>query len=207
MTFRELSLKMLKHNFLQYRIYFSCNCISTVIFFCFASLFLNEQFMNGQLIDSMISSNIILPSVLMTGFMILFLPFSYQVFWSLRRQDYGIFLSLGMSKKEAVRNITLESVCVSVLALFAAYLIGTVCSALFYGFLKSILNIRELRWVFPKKSFLLTGILYSGIMIFTIALYSLKLLWQRIICMMKHHEKAEKMVSFSIPSAACFPHT
>lgn len=192
MGFYHLSIKMLKKNFINYRLFFSCSCVSTAIFFCFASMLFNEQFMNGYTVDSMISSNIIFPSVLMAGFMIVFFPLSYHVFWNARKQDYGIFLSLGMSRKEAIRNIMAESIMVSALALLAALIAGTFCSALFYGVLRYLLHIQGWSWMVPTESYVVTCLLHGVITVITIAAYSLKFRMLRVGRMLKNHDKTER---------------
>ena len=120
MTFSDISRKMLLYHFFRYCLYFFCNFLAAVIFFCFASLFTNPEFMNGDLVDSMISSNIIFPSVVAAVFLVLYLPFSYAAFLNARKQEYGILLSLGMSRREVVRNILIEGVVISAAALSAA---------------------------------------------------------------------------------------
>lgn len=191
MGFYHLSIKMLKKNFINYRLFFSCNCVSTAIFFCFASMLFHEQFMDGYTVDSMISGNIIFPGVLMAGFMIVFLPLSYHVFWNARKQDYGVFLSLGMSRKEAVGNMIAESLTVSVFALLAAFMAGTFCSALFYGVLRYLLHIQGWNWKIPMESYVVTCLLHGVITVITIAAYSIKFLCLKIGRMLKNHDKSE----------------
>lgn len=192
MNFYHLSVKMLKKNFAQYKLYFSCNCFSVAIFFCFASLFLNEQFMDGSHVDSMISSNVIFPGMLMTAFMLLFLPLSYHIFWNARKQDYGILMSLGMSRKDAIKNIAAESLFICLLALFTGLAAGAVCSGIFYGILKYLLHIQGVSFAIPPKAYFLTCFLYGVITCLAISYYSIKLLWTRIGKMLKNHETAEK---------------
>ena len=183
---------MLKKNFGKYKLYFWGNVISTGIFFCFSTLFLNQEFMDGNTIDSMISSNVILPSMLMAFFMIFFLPLSYHVFWNSRQREYGIFLTLGMCRKEAARNILLESLLVSTVSLLSALILGSFCSIGFYGFLGHILRINNWSWTLPLNAYVLTTVFYMSIVIIAALFYSLKMAVKKISGMLKNQEKEEK---------------
>lgn len=129
MTFSAIAKKMMIFHFSKYKLIFFCNLFVAVLFFCYASIFTNQDFMENDLIvDSMISSNIIFPSFLSALILILFLPFSYSVFLSARKREYGVLLCLGMRRKEAVHALMLEGLTVSVLALMVALAVGTVLS-------------------------------------------------------------------------------
>ena len=65
-------------------------------------------------------------------FLFFFLPVSCQAFLASRKQEYGVMFSLGMSRKEAFRNLLFENVIISVLALAIALAAGTVLSFLFF---------------------------------------------------------------------------
>lgn len=205
MTFFQLSLKMLRNNFYGYQLYFNSSCFAAAIFFCFASLLCNEQFMDGHTVDSMISSNLIFPGLLTAGFMVLFLPLSYHVFWNVRKQDYGVFLSLGMSRAEAARYIAMESLILSAFALLAAFVVGSVCSLLFGCVLKYLLHIRGWGLALPLEAYLFTGLLHAAVTLLTVAAYSVKFLFLQIGRMLKNHEKPEGKSLFLHILSKCLP--
>lgn len=68
MTLFEISLKMFRKNIVRYRLYFLCCFFAATVFFCFASIFTNPSFMEGQAVNPMISGNIIFPSFLSAVF-------------------------------------------------------------------------------------------------------------------------------------------
>ena len=125
MTFYEVSQKMLLANFSRYRIYFFSNLFAAALFYCFASIFTNQSFMNGKIVNPLISSNIYFPSILAALFLLFFLPLSCQVFVAARKKEYGILFSLGMSRREAFWRQFCENVLVTALALAAALAAGT----------------------------------------------------------------------------------
>lgn len=193
MTFSAISKKMILFHFSKYKLFFYCNLFVTVLFFCYASIFTNPDFMdNDLLVDSMISSNIIFPSILSAVFLVLFLPFSYAVFLSARKREYGVLLCLGMRRKEAVRNLMLEGVVVSGFALIAALAIGTVFSVLFYGFIRYGLGIEGLRWKFTIEPYQITILLYGITTLITILLQGSRMYFPKIDQLLKTPFQAEK---------------
>ena len=120
MTFFDISRKMLKAGFYKYRLYFLCNLSATALFCCFAVISTNRTFMNASIVNSSISNNIYLPFFLSAVFLVFFLPVSCQAFLASRKQEYGVMFSLGMSRKEAFRNIP-PSVVGTILSFLPSY--------------------------------------------------------------------------------------
>lgn len=193
MTFSAIAKKMMIFHFSKYKLIFFCNLFVAVLFFCYASIFTNQDFMENDLIvDSMISSNIIFPSFLSALFLILFLPFSYSVFLSARKREYGVLLCLGMRRKEAVHALMLEGLTVSVLALVVALAVGTVLSILFYGFIRYALGIEGLMWRFDLKPYWITVLLYGLTAFVTIFIQGSFMYFPKIDQLLKTPFKAEK---------------
>ena len=108
MTYFMISKKMLRANFRRFYLYFLCSFFALTLFFCFAALFTDNSFMGGATVDSLISSNVIFPSILAAAFLLLFVPYSYSVFLSARKREYGILFSLGMSRLESWKCLLAE---------------------------------------------------------------------------------------------------
>lgn len=161
MTFHEISKKMLLANFRRYTLFFYCNVFSVALFYCFSAIFTNSEFMNPKIVDSMISSNIIAPSVFVGIFLLLFVPYSYQAFLKNRKREYGIFMSLGMSHAEVLKNMLFESGVVAGLALGAGLILGTGVSALFSCILCQMLGISALRWYPNPDSYRVTALFFG----------------------------------------------
>lgn len=164
MTFRDISAKMLRVNFNRYRLYFFCNLFAAALFECFASIFTNSSFMDGTVVNSLISSNIYFPSILAALFLILFLPLSSQAFFAARKQEYGILFSLGMSPKEAVRSMMLDNMAIAGMALAAALAAGTVLSGFFFAVIIYGIGIEGVQWRFCTASYKITVLLYLVVM-------------------------------------------
>lgn len=192
MTFYDISKKMLRAGFSRYRLYFMCNLSAAALFCCFAVIFSNQTFMNEQIVNSSISNNIYLPSYLSAVFLILFLPASCQAFFASRKQEYGVMFSLGMSRKEAFRNLLFENIVISVLALAAALMAGTMLSFLFFAVIIYGIGIQGVQWQFCPEAYKITVILYTAVMCVAFALNVGKLMWDKIGTLLKAQYRSEK---------------
>lgn len=192
MTFYEVSRKMLRANFSKYRICFLCNLFAAALFCCFAFILTNESFMDGRIVNSVISGNIYFPSILAGLFLVFFLPASCRVFLASRKREYGILLSLGMSRKEAFRNILLENAVVAALALLAALAAGTVLSLLFFMVIQYGIGIGGIRWRLSPEPYKMTSLLYAVVIAVTFALHAGSFLRENIGTLMKAQYRLEK---------------
>ena len=192
MTFYEISRKMLWANFRRYRIYFFCNLFAAALFYCFASILTNESFMNGRIVNSLISGNIYFPSMLAALFLVFFLPASCQVFLASRKREYGILFSLGMSRREAFWNMFLENILIAILALVAALVAGTALSVLFFAVIQYGIGIEGLRWKLSPEPYKMTIVLYAAVIGVTFILNVWSLLRERIGVLIKAQYRSEK---------------
>lgn len=168
MTFYDITMKMLRANFRRYRLYFACNVFCIVLFYCFAALFTNRSFMDFRVNDSMISSNVIAPSVFIAAFMLVFVPYTYRAFMKNRSYEYGVFMTLGMSERQALYGMLLENGVVAAASLLAGLVLGTAVSFGFLALVKSLFGALRLSWYFNAASYLWTAALYAAAMLLTL---------------------------------------
>lgn len=197
MTFYDISRKMLKVNFNRYRLYFLCNLFAAALFYCFAAIFTNRSFMNGEIVNSSISNNIYFPSLLSALFLILFLPVSCQAFLASRKREYGVLFSIGLSQKEAFWNMLFENMSVALLALAAALAVGTILSFLFFAVIVYGIGIDGVQWQLRLEPYKITALLYAAVMIITFALNAARLLHEKIGVLLKAQHRSEKEGIFS----------
>ena len=192
MTFFDISRKMLKAGFYKYRLYFLCNLSATALFCCFAVISTNRTFMNASIVNSSISNNIYLPFFLSAVFLFFFLPVSCQAFLASRKQEYGVMFSLGMSRKEAFRNLLFENVIISVLALAIALAAGTVLSFLFFSVIIYAIDVHGVQWQFCPEAYKLTAVLYTVVVAVAFILNAGRLMLDKIGTLLKAQYRAEK---------------
>lgn len=192
MNFNNIALKMLRVNFKRYLLYFICNAFSVTLFYCFAALFTNDSFMKNPAIDSSISSNIIAPSFLVSIFILLFVPYSHSAFQKLRRNDYGILLTLGMTEKEVLINIVFENGVIALGSIVFGLLIGTCISIGFYEIIIKVIGISALSYQMNVKSYEVTILFYGAVFIITVITSVFQSFKMKIIDLIKERYKADK---------------
>lgn len=205
MTFFEISMKMFRKNFIRYRLYFLGCFLASTVFFCFAAIFTNPSFMDGQVVNSIISNNIIFPSILAAVILLVFVPCSYAVFFSAREQEYGIMLSLGMSRRMACQGLILEGIVLGVLALGASFVAGTCFSAIFYAMISQIIGITQLRWRIPYEAYSVTAFLYGIALLFAAIYTSIRVMGKRIRLLLLAPYQAEQKGRVYHWVKKCFP--
>lgn len=162
-----------------------CNTFTVALFYMFASIFTNDEFMNPRRANSMISSNIYLPSVLLAIFMMLFIPYSYHLFQKERKSEYGILMTLGMNQTQGMQKLLFETIIISIAALFSGLVIGTGISIAFYGVLVYLLDIAGLSIIFCIKPYEVTAVFYLFIWLYTLIIYIVESQNMQIIDWMK----------------------
>lgn len=168
MTFYDISIKMLTANFKRYKLYFLCNVLSIVLFYNFAALYTNKLFMNKDIVDYMISSNIFAPTVFVAIFLVLFVPYSYNAFSKKRKHEYGILMTLGMSETEVLRSMLIENCIIAAISLISGLVLGTLISFAFYFIIQDVIGVSQLHWYFNLDSYKITVILYIATILFTL---------------------------------------
>lgn len=198
MTFYDVSIKMLKANYKRYRLYFICNLVAVALFYCFAAIFTNQLFMNRDIVDPMITSNIYAPSVFTGVFLILFIPYSYSAFLRNRKQEYGILMTLGMSETQVLKNMIFENCIIAGISLSIGLIVGTVISFVFYFIIHHVIGIAGLYWYFNPSSYVITALLYGVTIVISLILGILELLKMQIVDLLREKFKAEKQGKLSI---------
>jgi len=192
MTFHDISMKMLKVNFRRYRLYFLCNVFSVALFYSFAAIFTNKDFMNVRIVDSMISGNIVAPSLFVGIFLVLFIPYSNSAFQRSRKYEYGVLMTLGMSEREVLTNMLLENCVVAGISLISGFILGTAISFAFYFIIQKFIGVSGLSWYFNVDSYKWTAFLYGITILFTLVISILGFMKRQITDLIKDKFRSEK---------------
>ena len=191
MTFYDVSMKMLTANFRRYKLYFLCNVFSIVLFYSFAAILTNKTFMNRNIVDTVISSNIYAPSLFVGIFIVLFIPYSYNAFMKNRKYEYGILMTLGMSEKEVLLAMLIENCVIAVVSLIIVLLLGTVISFIFCFIVQHVIGISGLQWYFNLDSYRLTAALYGITILLTLGIGIFGFLKMQLTDLIKERFRAE----------------
>lgn len=198
MTFKEISFKMFRANIKKYRLFILCNLISIAILYTFLSIFNNAQFQNSQIVDPMISSNIIAPTYLVVIFACIFIPYTQRVFIKDRQKDYGILLTLGMTENEVRNSVLIENIILCIIFLVSGLVLGTFMSVFYLAFIRVLIGIKNIIITISLLSYLLTTIFVIGIFLISLIVNLIAMIKSTIIEKIKYTEKAESGKHYSI---------
>ncbi|MDE5864004.1 MAG: ABC transporter permease [Lachnospiraceae bacterium] len=174
MNFSEFSKKMLLQILKHIRIFIGGNTLAASLFLAFASIYTNHSFMDETIVDPMISSSILFAGVLVALFFAVMILISGRVFWNERKKEYAVMSVLGMSQREAVKNMIRENILVLAGIIPIVFLFGTILSYCFYAVIRYVIGIDGIIWMDNGDGYILTFILY-GILSF------ISIVWNAII--------------------------
>jgi len=191
MTFKDISYKMFKTNIKRYRLIILCNTASISILHSFLLIYENKQFMNTNIVNSMISSNIIAPTVFLIIFIGVFIPYTQTAFIKARQKDYGILLTLGMTENEVRNSILKENLILSLIFLLGGLMAGTALSVFFLGFIRYALGIDGIAVAFPLPAYAKTAICVALVSLVSLAANIISAAKNTIRERLKYTEKTE----------------
>ena len=175
MTFNEIILKMFKHNFRRYLLFFLCNSFTVLIFFVYASLYTNRDFNNIYIVDPSISSNLIAPGLGIVLFSVFLVVYAQSAYMKNRKKDFGLFLVLGMTNTDIKKIILVENVIIAATSIITGIAAGTQFSYLFFCIVSRIIK-TSLRFSLNIRAYLITilffAIIYCIVILCSIVLTS-----------------------------------
>lgn len=187
----KLLLKMLSYNKNNYKMYLYCNIFAVALFTAFLSVYHNESFMSNYKIDSSISSNVFAPTILMGLFMVSFLPYAYTTFLKGRKQEYAVFMVLGMTESEVLVNMFLECLIVSAAGAGIGLVAGSVLSFIFFIVLRDRIGLQSVQWEYHVQAYEITVILYVCVVVIILFIHSIQFLKTEILDLFKARFKEE----------------
>lgn len=168
MTFKDVAIKNFRSHFSRYLSYFLCSSFSIMIFFMYSTILLNDKLANNSQIADGVLDGLIVPTVALVIFAIVFISYAYSSFIKSRQQEFGLYMSLGMSNSQIVKIIVIENGLIGIASIFSGIIAGGVFSRIFFIIVLKVLQVNGINFSIPFKSFLLTFIAFT--VIFSIAI-------------------------------------
>ena len=193
MNFKQISFRMFKSNIRQYYLYIACGSFSTMIFFLFSTIMTNNDFNDSSKIDSMISSNLYAPSLVLAIFSFVFIVYAHNSFIKFRKKDYALFMVIGMTNSNVKKIMVFENILIAIASILSGLLLGTIFSKGFYFIVGKIIGNIDLS--INLKSYIYTMIFFVGINIILILKSYILLTHYKIIELLKNGKLADKNVT------------
>lgn len=172
----KLSLKNIKKSFKDYAIYFITLVLGVSIFYMFNSLETSQAMMQVsnstreiiKLMISMLNFVSVFVAVIL-GFLIVY---ANNFLIKRRKREFGIYMTLGMGKRQISKIIILETIFVGIISLAVGLIIGIFASQ-FMSILVAKLfeaDMSEFKLIFSKEACIKTciyfAVMYVAVMIF-----------------------------------------
>lgn len=156
MTFKDVAIKNFKANIKRYLMCFLCSSFSIMTIFMYATVLFNEDIIttdgNGNGFDLLLYISMIAVVV----FSIFFINYANNAFIKSRYKEFGVMMTLGMSKSHITKLICLENVIIILSSLTIGICTGSIFSRLFQMVVIDILGLEGINYSIGYKSFLLT---------------------------------------------------
>lgn len=205
MTFRHIVGKNLKYNFGRFLSYLFVNSFVVAVLFLYGSLLFNEILaQNGSFRAA--SAYIHAAAYAILVFAIVFVAYTGIYFVKSRSREFALYLALGMTDRDLIRMIHIESLAIVAGSMVFGMLSGLLLSNLFYMILGRILGFTGFRYTdiyyIDYKTFLLSLGVFIIVFLFNMLFTKLFISKRSIVQMMK--SGSTKGVSKSRPVIGAF---
>lgn len=191
MSFKELSLKMIKVNARRYLLYILSSGFAVMIFFLYLTMYTNKDFNDSYKINSVISSNLYAPTLVIGIFSAFFIIYAHNYFIKFRKKDFGLFMIIGMTDNDIRIIMILENTLVAVSSILGGLIFGTLFSKIFYFVVQKIIK-DNINFSVNLKSYLYSIIFFGLINIFIILKSCISVALYKIINLLKSERKADR---------------
>ena len=122
----------MKSNIRQYRLFVLCNTVLVMVCYFFGGIYFNNMFTSDRYVNSMISSNIITPTVVVFAFAVFFIPYTHFSFNLQNERKYGIMEATGVSWRDLWKFVLMENTLLAVCSLMFGLAGGIMLLTLFF---------------------------------------------------------------------------
>lgn len=154
MKFSEVVIKNFFGNIRRYMSFFSCNIFSIALFFVYATIAFNDVIneKGNEWMSMIIPVSIVGISV----FSIFFIVYAHTSFVKGRNKEFGVYLTLGMSRKELKKLVNMENLIIEGISIAAGLILGTILSRVFQMVILKILDLDGVEYQLDYRSYLVT---------------------------------------------------
>ncbi|WP_027625252.1 FtsX-like permease family protein [Clostridium lundense] len=191
MTFRDVVIKNLKYNASKYIAYFLSGVFIIIVLFMHSTVVYNPEIirqLEGTTLYSLMKGSF----CVLTIFSFFFIGFINSSFMRERNKEFGMFLTLGMTKKYICKIIIIESSIIVLVSMIFGIIFGMIFSRLFFMIVIKIIGL-NIEYSVSSICLFLSLSIFLGIFIVICVkalLYTNKL---EISQLLKENKKSEKM--------------
>lgn len=195
----KLSINNLKKSFKDYAIYFFTLILGVCIFYIFNSLdsqtaMLKVSSSTREIIVLLIRalSGVSVFVSLVLGFLIIY---ASRFLIKKRKKEFGVYLTLGMSKRKISLMLFLETLLIGIISLVVGLLLGTFISQITSVFIANMFEANLTNYTFTfSKSAALKTIMYFGVIYLVVIIFNTVIINKcKLIDLLSSNHKTEKV--------------
>lgn len=193
MTFNQVVWKMAKAGYKKYIFYYLCNSFAVMFFFMFATVYFNGRIEQGKKLDG-IQDALSIPGVALIIFTVFFIGYAHNVFMKRRRNEFGLFMSLGLSKRDISKLLLFENGVIALSSILTGLLAGSIFSRLFFMLLMNRVGLQEeIPFELNSKMFISSLGVFLAVFILAVGKSLFQTLRSSLISSMKSNRFAESI--------------
>lgn len=197
MKFSKLALRNVKKSYKDYFVYFMTLMFSVCLFYTFNSFSAQEQILNLNTSQSTVLQTVGQFLNVLSVFVAIVLAFlilyANNFLIRRRKQEFGIYMLLGMPKRDISRILVYETMAVGILSLLSGLLLGALCSQLLGFFSAGMLQVSmNFRMIFSCSSAVITILSFTVIFIIIMLLNTRVIAKVKLIDLLQSKKKMEK---------------
>lgn len=192
MTFNQIVWKMAKVNYKKYIFYYLCNSFAVMFFFMFSTVYFNNRVEDGKKLESL-QDALSIPGAALIIFTVFFISYAHSVFIKQRRSEFGLFMTLGMARRDIAKLLLLENGVIAILSILSGILTGAVFSRLFFMLLMNLIELQEVPFHFSGKMFVNSIGAFLAVFLLAVGKSLFQTLRSSLILSMKSNRVAESI--------------
>ncbi|CAM3806822.1 FtsX-like permease family protein [Mesobacillus thioparans] len=190
MTFNQVVWKMAKVNNKKYIFYYLCNSFAVMFFFMFSTVYFNSRVDEGKQTESL-QDALSIPGVALIIFTVFFISYAHNVFMKKRRSEFGLFMTLGMSRRDISKLLVLENGIIALASILSGILAGAVFSRLFFMLLMNLIELEGIPFHLSGKMFAYSIGAFAAVFLLAVGKSLFQMLRSSVILSMKSNRFAE----------------
>lgn len=166
MSFQSIMKKNMLFHIRKYVSIYIVYALIVMLLFLFASLLYNEAVIQA-LRPTPFYQNLQMALAMIAAFSAIFITYATLSFLQYRGQEFGTYITLGMTSKQLLRLLRFEQVIITGISLITGLLSGMIFGKLFYLGFQQFVRIPELTFQLNAQSFAMTIAIFFSIIIAT----------------------------------------
>ncbi|SDX49628.1 ABC transporter permease [Paenibacillus sp. CF384] len=198
MSLLDLSWRNMKRSFRLYSIYFISMLIGVIIYFTFSSLMYNDDILTAIANKENFQLGVSIASVVVFLFIIFFILYANSFFMKQRKKEFGMYMLYGMSERQIVGMVFLETVILSAISIVSGIMVGGLLSKFFGMLLMNLMHYDDvISFAFPIESIRSTILLFAVIILIICVQSYLTVRRVQLVELFHAKAKKDKPVPFS----------